>query len=71
MTWDTKAVGEHLRAIRKKAGLSQREVARKAGVSASYLCDLELGRRSALLRTLHRIIKVLGYKVVISLDQGE
>ncbi len=34
-----------LRATRERAGLSLRELARRAGFTASYLCDIELGRR--------------------------
>lgn len=42
-----------LRARRLKAGLSLRELARLLNVTASYLCDIELGRRP--LRLEHRI----------------
>lgn len=34
-----------LRAWRVASGLSQRELARRLGYSAAYLCDLENGRR--------------------------
>jgi predicted transcriptional regulator len=37
--------GAGLRSLRISAGLSQREVARRMGVSPSYLCDVELNRR--------------------------
>lgn len=42
-----------MRAKRKDRGLSLRETARLIGVSPSYLCDLEFGRRqwSKELRT--------------------
>lgn len=36
-----------LQARRKAAGLSLRELALRAGLSAMYLCDVELGRRRA------------------------
>ncbi len=35
----------YLRAIREEAGLSLREMGRRIGVTATYLCDVELGRR--------------------------
>lgn len=42
---DDKKVGAFMREIRKKAGVSSRAVARQLGLSAAYVCDLELGRR--------------------------
>jgi len=37
--------GKELRVLRKKSGLSLREVARRVGISASYLCDIEHNKR--------------------------
>lgn len=34
-----------MRAIRLYNGLSQRAMAQKLGISASYLCDIEAGRK--------------------------
>lgn len=42
---DDRAIGEQMRARRKAAGLSLRELAKRVKRTASYLCDLELGRR--------------------------
>jgi predicted transcriptional regulator len=42
---DDKATGARMRAMREGRGLSGREVARRMGFSAAYVCDLELGRR--------------------------
>jgi transcriptional regulator with XRE-family HTH domain len=36
--------GEHLRALRKGAGLSQRELAARAGIDFTYLSKIENGR---------------------------
>lgn len=41
-----------MRAVRKHAHLSLREIARRANCSASYICDIELGRRTANERIL-------------------
>ena len=43
---DWHGLGQQLRAARTARGWSLRAAARKAGVSAQYLCDLEMGRRS-------------------------
>lgn len=39
--------GAWLREQRKAAGLTLREVARRLGYTASYVCDVELNRRYA------------------------
>lgn len=43
---DHAATGDALRQRRLKAGISLREMARRLGLSAPYLCDLEYGRRT-------------------------
>ena len=48
-----------IRAIRVKKKLSQVEVARSAGISQPYLCDLENNRRGAKPETYKRIAEVL------------
>jgi transcriptional regulator with XRE-family HTH domain len=43
---DHVATGEQVRAARKAAGISLREMARRIEFSAPYLSDLENGRRN-------------------------
>lgn len=40
--------GAWLRERRKRAGLTLREFAKRAGVSEAYICNIELGRRNCL-----------------------
>jgi transcriptional regulator with XRE-family HTH domain len=40
-----KALGEHIRELREAQDVSVREFAKKIGVSAPFLSDVELGRR--------------------------
>lgn len=40
--------GDWLRGVRKHAGLTLREFAARAGVSAAYICDIEKNRRNCL-----------------------
>jgi len=42
--------GAWLRNERKKAGLSLREMARRLGVSAPFLCDVEFSRRNCSVK---------------------
>ena len=39
------SLGQRLRKLRDKAGLSARELAKRIGVSSPFLSDIELGRR--------------------------
>jgi DNA-binding XRE family transcriptional regulator len=40
--------GAWLRRVREAAGLTLREFAQRAGVSAAYICDIEHNRRNCL-----------------------
>ncbi len=40
--------GAWLRFVRLRAGLTLREFAKRAGVSAPYICDIERNRRNCL-----------------------
>jgi transcriptional regulator with XRE-family HTH domain len=52
-------MGQRLRELREQAGLSLREVAKAAGVSAPFLSDVELGRRFPTNETLALIAQKL------------
>jgi repressor LexA len=52
-------VGETIRRLREEAGLSQRALARKAGLSSQYLSDIEVGRTSPSLKSLEKLAGAL------------
>lgn len=52
-------MGQRLRELRERAGLSLRDVARAAKVSAPFLSDVELGRRFPTNETLALIAQQL------------
>ena len=52
-------VGQRIRALREREGLSQAELARRVGTSASHLNKLEGGQRAATIPTLEAIAKAL------------
>lgn len=56
-------VGEILKAIRGELGLSQGELARRAGLSPQYISDVEKGRARPSLRALEKIAAALGVPV--------
>ncbi len=58
-------IGDRLREERTKAGLSQRELARRLGLSASLISQLESGLSKPSVGTLYAIVTELG----VSLDR--
>lgn len=58
------SVGQNVRREREQAGLSVRELARRLGVSASFLSQFELGQSQAAVSTLFAIASELN----VSLD---
>jgi transcriptional regulator with XRE-family HTH domain len=58
------AIGPRLREERIKAGISQRELARRLGLSASLISQLESGQSRPSVGTLYSIVTELG----VSLD---
>ena len=55
-TW----AGNLIKIARSDAGLSQRELARRAGTSQATLSAYESGKKSPTLETLHRIVLAAG-----------
>jgi transcriptional regulator with XRE-family HTH domain len=51
-----KSVGSWLRELRRQKGLTQEEVAEKAGVSVKYYSELERGLRNITLGNLQRVL---------------
>lgn len=55
-----------IRSHRKKAGLSQLELAELAGVGKTAVFDLEKGKETVQLDTLRKVLAVLNIKVVLT-----
>lgn len=58
---------ELLRAARDRAGLSQRDLAHRAGTSQSVVARIELGDTSPTVSTLNRLIEAAGFRPVVHL----
>lgn len=54
--------GASIRHTRTGLGLTMRAVAAKAGISAAYLCDIELGNRNVPVNTMEKIRRAMGPK---------
>ena len=57
------AFGTHLKGLRLKHGLTQEELAHRAGIHVTYLSGIERGRRNPSLGSLFRIASALGVRV--------
>lgn len=53
-------LGERIRALRKKASLTQERLAEKAEVSVKFIGNAERGETAVSVKTLRRIAKALG-----------
>ena len=58
--------GEAIRIFRKRRGLTQQQVAEKAGCSLMYVSNLERGKASAELGKALKILDVLDVEVSFS-----
>jgi len=54
--------GLFLKAKRKENGLTQEELAYKAGVGLRFVRDVEQGKRSIRLDTLNTVLSLFGYQ---------
>jgi uncharacterized protein len=58
-----------LHRARSAAGLSQGELARRAGVGQSVISDYESGRRQPALPTLERLVEATGHRLALDLER--
>lgn len=60
-----KEVGEQIKAARKKAGLSLRDIEEKTGISRNHISRIEQGRYNVTIDTLSTVCEVLNIKLTI------
>ncbi|MDE3075008.1 MAG: helix-turn-helix domain-containing protein [Chloroflexota bacterium] len=56
---DRKALGQALRTLRERAGMTQKELAQRAGTGHTYVSRVEAGRIDAGWSTLRRLLRAL------------
>ena len=59
--------GELVREARRRAGLTQRELAERAGTTQSAIARLESGRNSPSFEQVDRLLKLCGFSMIVSL----
>ncbi|HEX9033229.1 MAG TPA: helix-turn-helix domain-containing protein [Streptosporangiaceae bacterium] len=67
---DRQSAAAVLRAARKRAGLSQVELAARAGVTQSVISAYESGRRQPSLATLAALVEASGYELEVSVQEA-
>ncbi len=63
-----KLVGEKVRMVRKQRGLTQEELAEKAGLQNTYIGGIERGERNISLETLEKVAKGLEVNPIVFLE---
>jgi len=56
-------VSTKIKELRKEAGLSQEELARRAGVGLRFIRELEQGRRNPSLGKIEQVLALFGHHV--------
>jgi len=57
-----------VREARRRAGLTQRELAERAGTTQSAIARLESGRTSPAFDAVQRLIRLCGFRLDVALD---
>ena len=66
-------LGERLHLARRRAGLSQVELAKRAGISPTTLNRVELGRQKLYVETLVTLARILGVSIdaLVAMDEDQ
>lgn len=56
-------MGKNITRLRKGRGLTRKQLAKEAGISAGYLRKIELGYIDPHVKTIARIAEILGVEV--------
>ena len=59
------SLGEAVRHYRTEAGLTQAELADRAGLHRSYLSELESGKETEQVKRLLRVLRQLGVRMTL------
>jgi HTH-type transcriptional regulator/antitoxin HipB len=57
------SLGAAIRHYRREAGLTQAQLAARAGINRTYLADLERGRETEQVRRILRVLRQLGVRM--------
>ena len=67
----TMLTGSKLRAIRALRGITQADLAAKAGISATAIAEYEKDKRNLRTDTIRKLCEALGVQVIYKIDGTE
>lgn len=62
-------LNEHIKELRKKAGLTQVEFAKRAGVGLRFVRELEQGKSTVRLDKLNQVLEFFGHHLEAKRDE--
>ncbi len=65
LIYTPESLGTAIRHYRQEAGLTQEELASRAGLHRTYLSELEQGKETEQLRRLLRVLNQLGVRITL------
>jgi HTH-type transcriptional regulator / antitoxin HipB len=63
--YSAESLGQAIRHYRRARGLTQAELANRAGLNRTYLSALEQGQETEQLKRLLRVLRLLGVRVTL------
>ncbi|MCL4400217.1 helix-turn-helix domain-containing protein [Patescibacteria group bacterium] len=63
MTEEAKRLGENLKRIRTKKGITQGDIVRTLGVPKSFVSSIENGKTNPTLATIAKLAKAIGVPI--------
>jgi len=63
--------GQRLRELRKEQGLSQEQLAFRAGLHRTYVGGIERGERNVTLKNIQRLAHALGVDISVLFEFGD
>lgn len=64
-------VGEIVKSYRKKAGLTQKELAKRSGLAQGYISNLESGKYNICLKQLERVFRAMDASIEMEVIPNE
>jgi transcriptional regulator with XRE-family HTH domain len=66
-----KRFGRSVRSLRKRQAISQEELAGRAGLHRTYVCDIERGARNVSLKSIEKLANALGVPTSALFEERE
>lgn len=64
-------IGKQIKALRKKANLTQEEFSKRVGVGLRFIRDLEQGKSTVRLDKVNQVLEFLGHHLEIVSNHGQ